>query len=222
MNNLPTIVELVGPAGAGKTTLLRALQTAFPVQIGMPHQRLAYLPHLIRNGALLLPAYLLQQRQSSRWFTWRESRSMAYLHGWHDQLCNFQDHDSAAIVWDHGPIYRLTLLSTFGPELRQSARFQKWWDATRTLWGKTLNVIIWLDAPNEVLIERIRNRPINHTLKHSDHAIASDYLNRYRTAYGNLINYMSNQYGVQQMRFDTSCTATADMVAQISAIIDPS
>ena len=150
----PLVVELVGPAGSGKTTLARALCRRAGIAEGIELPRREHLPHAVRHGLLLLPAYL-RVGGDGGWLTWKEMRSMTYLRAWPHHL-DRPPTERAITVLDHGPVFRLARLRAHGPRITRSAAFERWWQQSLELWTGLLDVVVSLDAPDELLVDRIR------------------------------------------------------------------
>jgi hypothetical protein len=154
--NPPVVCEVMGPAGAGKTTLINALlkqSSTFQLDFSLP--RIKKIPYFISNTYKFLPTYLRSYR-GSKWFTWRETRSMVYLKTGLDAFGNQSKNNGVVTLLDHGPIYRLAFLREFGPEITRSQIYRNWWTDLFKRWMETLDLLILLDAPNEVLMKRIR------------------------------------------------------------------
>jgi adenylate kinase family enzyme len=216
----PLAVEILGPAGAGKTTLARALSERHEeIQPDIPLSRIDKIPFFISNTVIFLPTFLRQYRHSS-WFDWRESRSMAYLeaalHGFAKQGSN----NDMVTLLDHGPIYRLAFLREFGPEITTSELYERWWASLLDQWIATLDVVIWLDAPNEVLLERIRARDRSHTIKEQHELDAFEYLTRYRTSFEQIIAEFVTEGQVKLLRFDTNQESVPRIVDKVLSIFD--
>lgn len=197
------IVELVGVAGSGKTTLLRELTQRHPqIQNGVPVSPLQSLPIYARQSLWLLPIKMGDYR--SRWFTQRELRSMVYLEAWHRNLTVKPPSTMAAVFIDHGPMFRLARLREFGPQLTRSQAYECWWNGMLERWVSTLEFAIWLDAPDSVLLERIRARSVWHEVKDKSTAEGNDFLMRYRQMYERLLNQFAANPNFTLLRFDTS------------------
>jgi shikimate kinase len=211
----PLVVELIGPAGAGKTTLLRALSKNHKkIRPGIHPSKIRQVPFFISNTFSLLPTYLYQYRHS-RWFNRREIRSMAYLKAELKVLEQQASNNGMVILLDHGPIYRLAFLRALGPEITTSKRYARWWTNLLNQWTALIDIVIWLDAPNVVLLERIRGRDQQHTIKEKCEQEAYEYLIHYRTFLEQTIVESLNNSGVKLLRFDTDQESVEEMVYKI-------
>ncbi len=77
---------------------------------------------------------------------------------------------------DHGPIYRLAFLREFGPEITTSNTLRDGGPDLLNEWIDALDMVIWLDAPNDSLLKRIRDREQIHTIKQKSEKEAYEYL----------------------------------------------
>ncbi|MEN8184119.1 MAG: AAA family ATPase [Myxococcota bacterium] len=215
----PLVVELIGPAGSGKTTLARALCRRPDVTVGIELPRSDHVPHVIHHSLLLLPVFVGVGGDGG-WLSWKEMRSMTYLRAWPRQLTR-SGTKQAVTVLDHGPVFRLARLRAFGPRITRSASFERWWEASLGIWSGLLHAVIALDAPNEVLVDRIRSREEAHRIKAESRSEAETFLRRYRAAYHEILEKLEG--GPQLLRVDTSkkspeqVTATAgELLAQLA------
>jgi shikimate kinase len=203
----PLIIEIAGPAGAGKTTLAKALSQGNENIIISPVPRVRKartVPLFIRQALALLPIFLWHG-PNSRWFTWREIKMMMHVNGW-DHILSWQASSNySVIVLDHGPVYRLAALHGFGPEVTLSCHFQKWSDRMLNRWAAILDMLIWLDAPNPVLAERINNRDTRHIVKGKPEQEMYNFLARFRASYEQVVSLLitrPNSPGVLRFKTD--------------------
>lgn len=215
----PLVVELVGAAGTGKTTILRALGQRGDIVDGARAGRLQYLPFFAEIALTLLPAYLLRYRHG-RWFSWEETRSMVYLKAWRQVVRRRSSQDGAVTILDHGPIFRLALLRGFGPEFVASQVYARWWESALAQWSGALDVVIWLDAPDAVLIERINARDRWHLVKDRPESEACAFLARYRAEYEEIIARLSAAGGPRVLRFDTAREPLDQIVSHVRAAFE--
>jgi adenylate kinase family enzyme len=214
----PLVVELMGPAGVGKTTLSRALRRChadIAPDIDTRLSKIDKLPFVISNTCSLLPTYLRRYRDS-RWFNRRETRSMAYLQAGLNLLKEVKPNGDRVIVLDHGPIYRLAFLREFGPEITKSQAYERWWVEQLKQWIAKIDVVVSLDAPNEVLLNRIRARDSWHTIKGASDREAYEILSRYRRAFERTIAEVLAARRLTLLRFDTSRQSTEEIVDTVS------
>jgi len=216
----PLVVEIIGPAGAGKTTLLRALsQRHKKIQPGFRLSNIRKIPFFISNTFSLLPTYLRQYRHS-RWFNWRETRSMVYLKAGLHVLGQQASNNDMVTILDHGPIYRLAFLRGLGPEITTSQLYTRWWASLLNQWTATLDIVIWLDAPNVILLERIRARDRWHTIKEKCEQEAYEFLTHYRTFLEQTIAESVIDRQLTLLRFDTNQESVEQIADKILATFD--
>jgi cytidylate kinase len=195
----PLVVEVIGPAGSGKTTLAKALCRRPEITAGIELSRASHVPHLIHHTLLLLPVFLLARGEGG-WLTRKEMRSMTYLRAWPRQLTRTPI-DRAVTVLDHGPVFRLARLRAFGPRITRSAPFDRWWERSLGIWSGLLDAVIALDAPDAVLVDRIRSRAQQHRMKAESRSEAESFLKRYRATYQDIIEKLD---GPRLIRVDSS------------------
>lgn len=87
-------------------------------------------------------------------------------------------------------------------------------------WAHTIDLVIWLDASEEILIKRIRSREKWHPVKESPVQEMKDYLSRYQSAYEHIISELSAIHDLKILRFDTGCQASEDITSQILCTIN--
>jgi shikimate kinase len=177
-----TVVELVGLAGAGKTTLARELVTSDPsVRLDLPPSRAR---SALAQAAGVAP-FVLPHLRGSRgggWFTRDQVRGLGYLRTWRAALGRVGP-EPRLLLLDHGPLFRLAQLDAFGPPVAETAAFRRWWEARVEEWAGRLDLVVWLDAPEELLVRRIRGRDQKHVLRTADDDASLEFLARYRASY---------------------------------------
>ena len=85
--------------------------------------------------------------------------------GWHQVLKRRLSGNDSITVLDQGPIYRLVFMREFGPEFTNSNVYTRWRNSMLNQWAATLHIVIWLDAPDAVLFQRINSRTEEHRVK---------------------------------------------------------
>lgn len=142
---------------------------------------------------------------------------MVYLKAWHHVLERQAANNDVVTVLDHGPIYRLALLREFGPEMTKSQLYERWWDSMLKQWATIMYMVIWLDAPDVVLLERIYTRNSWHIIKGKSEQEAYEFLARYRTSYEQTITRLTANRGPTLLRFDTHQKSVDQIVDKVLA-----
>ena len=216
------IVELVGLAGVGKTTLSRALSQRNEkiwVAADLELRKREHFPIFASHLLFWLPL-LLRRSRSSRGFTWDEIKAMAYLKAWPHVLREQAQQGGIAVLLDHGPVFKLATLHAFGPERLQSRGFAPWWHRTFEQWAFTLDVVIWLNAPDKVLVQRIDARQQQHTVKGKSEREAYDFFLRYGSSYEYILRKLATYGGAAYggptlLQFDTNQASIAQIVDEV-------
>jgi shikimate kinase len=224
-----SVVELTGLAGVGKTTLSQAMSRRSPSVSVAARPNIA-LPRdgafFARNGLRLAPTYLCLYQSGVEWLTWRDMARMAILKGWHLALRPKAQATGSIVLLDHGPAFMLAQLYGFGPDCLRSQRAQAWWDEMYRQWAAVLDTVVWLDAPDQVLLERIHTREKQHTVKGKSEREASGFLTRYRAAYETVLSRLvAEDGGPRLLRIDTAQQspeeAVEKMLREFGLPVDP-
>jgi deoxyadenosine/deoxycytidine kinase len=145
---------------------------------------------------------------------------MLYLMAWLRLLVRPSQNPHAVIALDHGPIFRLCEVceSSLGNEKNSS--FQNWWKRMLHQWASTLDYIIWLDAPDSNLLERIQKRERWHSIKLQSKPEAFEFLIRSRACLKNVLGKMTVEGKAKVLYFDTSFQTTDQIARQILEAFD--
>lgn len=214
----PKVVEIVGLAGAGKSTLSHALmRTNASVRLcNFPDVRkISAAPFFLWNGLQVSLALRNLEHDRSRKLTRREFAWLSILNGW--PACLQRELRNQLIVLDQGPVYLLTELSEFGPEFLRCDAADNFWRRLHSRWADTLDAIIWLEAADADLLNRIRTREKEHVVKHKSDQATLAFLNLYRRAYERVILKLTmTDSDLRIIRLETSQRSADEIAHQLS------
>ena len=182
------VLEVVGPAGAGKTSFLMELaRRSDRVHPIFGFMRVRYAADFALEGLCLLPR-ALSWYGPGRLSNWMEARRLLRL------LASRRVVGRAAarhpiVALDQGPVYTLATLPDYLS--RRNDGFAGWWEGVLRGWATTLDVVITLDAPDDILIGRIRGRDKGHAVKRRPDAEAREFLSRFRREFERTLGQLS-------------------------------
>ena len=203
------VVELAGPAGAGKSAVLKALAGRDPGIHALRRVReMRHLPLLSKHAIVALAAAPAIMRDAPR-DVWTVTRLLARLGALRDVVRQAARRPCKAIVLDEGPLYSMAMLRGRVPD----GRLARTCDRALAEWAGALDLIVWLDAPDAVLTERIKSRAKDHVVKDRDASAIAEFLGRHREWLSRTVAVLSTQPGVRMLAFHTD-VESADSVAQ--------
>ncbi len=218
----PFLVEITGVAGAGKSTLTSALTVdheGYQLAEFIHTRRPTHLFHAIRSIPRLLPVVISGLVRKPR-MSWADVKLMAYVTGWGRYLDRQPEYSEGVVLLDQGPIYALVRLKAKGLGAASSTYFRRWWSEMLMQWGSALSLIVWLDAANNVLQERIDERAQSHAIKGESGETGQQFIMRYRELFKEVFRDIEKQGMVELLRFDTGDTSADEIGARITRVIE--
>ncbi len=220
MSQRPLVIELAGPAGAGKSTLTQALLRRHEtIRLAPSVRSRRHILFLLASILRLLPPFLWLYR-TYRLFPWVETREIVLLDTLYRLIGRATTNKCKSLILDQGPVFSLAYLQAFGHGGIKGPYFQPWWETAFHQWARTLHVIIWLDAPDSTLAQRIRARDSPHRVKGCTDEEIYEFLARYRRAYAEIISTLTAHGGPKVFQFDTGRQSPDQLVDQILLTVD--
>lgn len=178
------LIELVGPAGAGKSLLADRLR----VRGDVVRASVWNLPRvLIFESALRSLPVLARVCIATRAFPRAELEQIVRLNALR-LFVRRRVGGARLVVLDEGPVFALSWLRVFGHPRIQNGRLDPWWRRTLADWAGVLDRVVMLDAPEPVLVSRIRGRQKPHDIfRQMTDAQILDLIARYRTAFDGVL-----------------------------------
>lgn len=217
------IIELIGLAGVGKSTLSRNLRINNPttIQEYPPSAwNLSCAPFYIKNILSLTPILTRYSLKNIKGVTRREIAFMALLNGWDEVLRKKTENSDNVIIIDQGAISCMAYIQVHSPYYCQNSNTQKWWLQIYDHWAQTIDMIVWLSAPNSTLIHRIKTRHQNHGLQNISEENGDATLRRYYSAYESIIKILSlSNQNFRVLMVDSEKNSPEDVVKIVTSEI---
>jgi hypothetical protein len=214
------VVELVGPAGVGKTAVLRAIGGRDPaVRAGVRINRSRQLFAVAWHALALTPASLDMLFTDARW-VWPGLRHLGRLRTFPAEVEYVRTLGYRTILLDEGPVFSLGRLSVFQYANEGAGWLARQWSTELQRWSALLDGVVWLDAPNAVLAERIRQRPKAHQIKQGSEQEVFEFLDRYRAAYRDILARLTAGGRVRLVELDMTAAPVDHVAADILAALE--
>lgn len=213
-------VEIAGIAGAGKSTLTRVLvdrYRGYRVADSL-HTRLpAHWPYVAHGIPRMLPL-LVRSARHRPLLSWDELKYVLYLTEWNRFLHARLEHRSPVTILDQGPIFALARLLWGGKQFTRGRWFQAWLTEVAGRWAVELDTIVFLSAPDDVLLDRINHRDRPHDAKGVSRRDALELINTHRAAYARVFEVTDRLGRPRVLHFDSSRMSATAIAEQLDAI----
>lgn len=123
-------------------------------------------------------------------------------------------------ILDPGAFCWLTELREFGPPIAKCPKYERWWSNMFDRWTALVDLIVWLEAPDEILLERIYTRDQWHEAKELPPAEVVECFARYRKWYGQMISAMMANDSPRVLRFRTDQASPDQMASEVLAALN--
>lgn len=210
-------MELAGPAGAGKTTLARALADAgaggeYLAVWGLPRRA------LLARAAALVPA-ALGALGGGHALGADELAQMARV----DALWRIVDRARRArggvVVLDEGPVFALSWFA-----VQHGRNGDPGWAGWRrravVAWARCLDAVVYVDAADAVLTERIRTRAKPHPVKDASDGAIADFTARFRAAFAHVLDELHAAGGMPVLRLREDVAAPRQAAIRLHAALE--
>ena len=182
----PLIVELVGVWGAGKSSLVRSLVSrdeavhAAPPVWSLPKALLAL------GGVEVFATVAGAAGQGSR-LTWKEGRQLVRLRALYHHLELLRRTGAETVVVEDGPALILSWLRAAADRSNPRRGAPSWWSDAVRRWAKTVDIVVFLDAPDSVVTRRVLARAQDNPFKSRPESELTETLTRSRDAYRRIL-----------------------------------
>jgi thymidylate kinase len=214
----PVLVEIAGVAGAGKSTVVRLLERepGWRRAEFISARRPRHVARILRALPRLAPILVRNLAMAPR-LSWADVKLLAYVTGWHGGL----DRSAEGVtLLDQGPLYALVRLKAQGRGVGRTPAFARWWDGELARWASELDVVVALDADDEVLLGRIDGREQRHLAKGATRDDASRFLARYRALFAEAIERIELPGAADVVRLDTGSTRPEGVAADVRSAVE--
>ena len=210
----PFTAEIIGPAGAGKSTLAGLLGGQdVTVRTGLSLWGLP-LP-LLATGALSSVTDLFSLC-SRRRFSLEDLKLVVQINALRQLLRRESEKGYRLLLLDEGEIFGLARLHAYGAGCLSSGSI-KWMSHLLNRVAPTLDAVIWLDAPDTILAQRIRERVKPHRTKHLQEEKICEHVARYRNAFEQIMAELTQRSQVKVISFRTDSQPLEEIANLIRA-----
>jgi shikimate kinase len=210
----PLVVELVGAWGAGKSSLVKSLAIrdgsvrAAPPVWALPKRLLAI------GGLQVLGTVMSLLRRRPR-VPWKETRQLMRLRALYHHLEILRRDDCRVVVVEDGPALILSWLREAAHGSSVTGDPPRWWTNVVKRWAEIVDIVVFLDAPQRVLTERVLARAQANPFKGRPESELSAELERSREAYVHVISDLQAYDGPTMVSFRTDQRSIAEITDEL-------
>jgi hypothetical protein len=211
-------VELAGPAGSGKTTLaahvMRIDRGIGPGHLHIPLHRWVF------DACRRLPALAVMSDAAAN-APRHQMKRMLHLAAMSDAVERVRRRgDYEMLLLDEGPVYMLARIRMLGGAGAAAGERGEWLQQALAWWSHALDAVVLLDAPNAVLVRRIRERRDPPPARLTDPELCG-FLTRYRDVCEQVVGELAAAGPVRVVRIATDNVAPEAIARRIHALLCP-
>jgi thymidylate kinase len=213
-----TVAELAGPAGSGKTTLAAHIMR---IDGGIGPGRLHIPLHRwVLDACRLLPTFAVMSDAAAK-ARRHEMKRMLYLAAMSHAVDRARRSGVyEALLLDEGPVYVLARMRMLGGAAADASERGEWLQHALAWWSHALDSVVLLDAPNAVLVRRIRERRDPPPAALADPEL-SGFLTRYRAVYEQIVGELAAAGPIRVVRIATDGAAPDALARRIHGLLCP-
>jgi RNase adaptor protein for sRNA GlmZ degradation len=213
-------IEIAGVAGAGKSTLARALcerHAGYWIGDSLHTRVPAHWPYVAHSAPKLVPLLVRSVRHRPA-LSWEEIKMVIYASEW-DRYLESRPKRQGVVIFDQGPLFALARLLWEPKPLTQEDAFTTWVRGTLERWCSVLDAIVWLDAREDTLVDRINHRSKGHEAKGVARADAVQLLAAHRLGYERVLEPIRRVGMVRVLHYDTSARTADELADELAAVL---
>lgn len=196
----PVIIEICGMPGAGKSTIFHLMQSELPdVAFGCRVSIFDNWLTITLETFRVLPLYL--KLGVGGLFLYR-LKLLLFLRTLYRIVRSRSQSRTRHMVFDQGPAFLQVFLLAVASSFRPKECLKSWIAMDISRWSNLLNGIVWLDADDSVLLERVRQRNKHHSLKTRTAAERREFTEGFRFAYDWVLS-IYEEAGIPVLRVST-------------------
>ena len=211
LNKTSRVIEVIGPAGSGKTSVARKLtiiSNCIKTSVSWHDYRLSLLIVIFRRFSKILSLAIHRVPVEN-------IKEIVGLEVDLDILLKHKDKyllQCRDIILEVGPVFKLAKLI-----MDENIQNITWMDEISHNIVNTLDLLVWIDAPNEILQHRVNSRAKEHIVKHETNEVMCEFFEEYRKCFAEVIDRCNGNFPVK--RFDTSKMTVDEISDAIRGVV---
>ena len=212
-----SIAEIIGPSGAGKSSVSECLDAAGGVRAGVTIWGLP-MPLIAASAVRAIPK-LGRVILGRRRFRLEELKQVIRLEAFYRYLTAGRNESATRLlILDEGAVFALAKLRADRNGAAKGSHYESWESEQLDRWARLIDTVIWLDAPDDLLIERINSRDKKHRMKNRPAAEIAEFLHGYREAYDSIVKELESRRDLCVYRYETADMVSSSLAKEILAI----
>ena len=213
-----SIAEIIGPSGAGKSSVSAYLDGAGTgIRAGVTIWGLPM--RLIAGSSIRSIPKIARVIVGRRRVRIAELKQVIRLEAFYRYLTAGKSNaEPGLLILDEGAVFALAKLRADLNGTPQGRMYEQWESEQLDRWARLIDTVIWLDAPDDLLIQRINGRDKQHRMKNRPHSEVIAFLNDYRQAYESIVRELERRRSVHVYKYQTADIVSSSLADEILAI----
>jgi hypothetical protein len=173
---------------------------------------------LLTGAISLLPTFRTLHRPDEG-VQWKEMKRLLFLRTLQRALGTSALARHRVVVLDEGAVYMLARLRVLGGDRVHRPGFERYWHDALGEWSRLVDFVVWLDADDSILTERLKSRSQAHPARGLSERAIGCFMGTYREAYAYTLAAFAAGRNTEILKFRTDRESSGAIADQVLSLV---